>query len=110
MRKNCRLWAIKQLETLHKTATPKYIAPELFAENDTDTLDLRQCDIYSIGITFWEILYRQYAFILKIVMCPRSPFDIKCAVKELCGKVTEGVRPCLDNFYWDPEIQEMLEM
>ena len=83
-----------------------YMAPELFTENDRNTLDLYLCDVYSIGITFWEILYRQYAFILIIVSCPRSPFDGHWSK----DKVTEGVRPCLDNFIWEPGVQEALEM
>ena len=87
-----------------------YVAPELFTGNNADTLDLRQCDIYSIGITFWVILYRQYAFILIIVMCPRSPFDKDWTLVELYSKVKEGVRPRLDNFIWDPVIQVVLEM
>ena len=86
-----------------------YMAPELFAD-DTDKLDLRQCDIYSMGITFWEILYRRYAFIWKIVKFPRSPFDRHWRLAEIERKVTEGVRPCLDNFIWDPEIKVVLEM
>ena len=86
-----------------------YMAPELLADN-TDTLDLRQCDIYSIGITFWEILYRQYVPILTIIKCPRSPFDRQWTEAEISGKVREGVRPCLDNFIWDPVIQVVIEM
>ena len=57
---------------------PRWLAPEILAGNGHFTLP---CDIYALGVVFWEIVAR------------RLPFDKSDFVVELVHRILEGERP-----------------
>lgn len=45
------------LSSITGVGTPKYKAPEYKDNPDFKNIDLEKCDIYSLAITFIEIIY-----------------------------------------------------
>ena len=72
--------------------TPEFLAPELYEETYTETVD-----IYSFGMCVLEMVTREI---------PYSECD---SIAKIYKKVTSGVRPHALNKVKDPEVKAFIE-
>ncbi|XP_030553890.1 mitogen-activated protein kinase kinase kinase 7 [Drosophila novamexicana] len=87
---------VRHLDTLMSSnvGDAAYMAPEVF----NNVKYTEKCDVYSFGITLWEMLAR------------KKPFEKYCNSTTICEKVETGERPSLDElqFHCPDKIQELM--
>lgn len=90
----------------HVVGTLNYVDPYLYMYNDksvTEEPDLKKCDIYSMGITLWSLIYKQYPFIDPKVPYTNIPsyskgFDTLNKLLFDMIKIDNRSRPTIDEF------------
>ncbi|XP_062133147.1 dual specificity protein kinase pyk3-like isoform X3 [Drosophila sulfurigaster albostrigata] len=96
--KICDFGSVKELETIMSYAgTVCYMAPEV-ASTKSYT---EKCDVYSFGITFWEVMSRKKPF-YHLGVCEE--------VAILFSAATKGTRPQLDDIRNIPEYEQIIEL
>ncbi|XP_062133149.1 dual specificity protein kinase pyk3-like isoform X5 [Drosophila sulfurigaster albostrigata] len=96
--KICDFGSVKELETIMSYAgTVCYMAPEV-ASTKSYT---EKCDVYSFGITFWEVMSRKKPF-YHLGVCEE--------VAILFSAATKGARPHLDDIRNIPEYEQIIEL
>ncbi|XP_060651639.1 putative mitogen-activated protein kinase kinase kinase 7-like [Drosophila nasuta] len=95
--KICDFGTVKKLETFMSYAgTFCYMAPEVASTRYTE-----KCDVYSFGITFWEVMSRKKPF-YHLGVCEEVAIPFLAA--------TKGIRPHLDDIRNIPEYEQIIEL
>lgn len=71
------------------------MAPEVVGSGSAVTYD-EKCDVYSLGISFWEMIHRQR---------PHEGFGFLA----LLSAVRDGCRPSFNSLYCSDEIKNLVE-
>ncbi|KAH8410443.1 hypothetical protein KR215_006797, partial [Drosophila sulfurigaster] len=94
--KICDFGTVKKLETIMSFAgTVCYMAPEVCERSYTE-----KCDVYSFGITFWEVMSRKKPFYHLAVSAEMA----------ILFQATKGTRPHLDDIRNIPNSEHTIEL
>ncbi|KRX04327.1 Protein kinase-like domain [Pseudocohnilembus persalinus] len=85
------------------TGTKKYMPPEYNNCTDIDKLDLQKCDIYSLGVTFLELLYGTQQF--SIQQIKQRDYTKKIDEKIKSEDLKNLLESMVDNVEKRPDIQ-----